>query len=56
VLAIGDAAKQTRISLGRIEQALQLADAEMTHVVRTRIFITHAGDAVSVLVLRLSTH
>jgi enamine deaminase RidA (YjgF/YER057c/UK114 family) len=49
VLALGDAAEQMRITLGRIESALAEAGASLEHVVRTRTFITRAADADTIM-------
>lgn len=40
VIGVGDAAAQTRYVLQKIERALREADASMSDVVRTRIFVT----------------
>jgi enamine deaminase RidA (YjgF/YER057c/UK114 family) len=43
-LAPGDAYEQTRIVLGKIEDALRRIGATLEHVVRTRAFLTDIGD------------
>ena len=40
IVAIGDAYGQTQFILTKIEKALQQAGADITHVVRTRIYVT----------------
>ena len=49
VLALGDAAEQTRIALGCIEMALEEAGASLADVVRTRMYITRPEDAADVM-------
>jgi len=40
VVGVGDAYEQTRFALGIIEHALRELDAELSDVVRTRMFVT----------------
>jgi enamine deaminase RidA (YjgF/YER057c/UK114 family) len=40
VVAVGDAAEQTRIALGIVADALARAGASLSDVVRTRMFVT----------------
>ncbi|ASJ55314.1 hypothetical protein BP422_18240 [Brevibacillus formosus] len=40
VIGVGDAYEQTRFILETIEKALQELDADLSHVVRTRMFVT----------------
>ncbi|GEC91292.1 RidA family protein [Brevibacillus brevis] len=40
VIGVGDAYKQTRFILETIEKALRELDADLSHVVRTRMFVT----------------
>ena len=40
VVAVGDAAEQTRVALGIVAAALEQAGASMADVVRTRMFVT----------------
>jgi enamine deaminase RidA (YjgF/YER057c/UK114 family) len=40
VVAVGDAAEQTRVALGLVTEALARAGASLADVVRTRMFVT----------------
>jgi enamine deaminase RidA (YjgF/YER057c/UK114 family) len=40
VVGVGDAAEQTRVALGIVEEALARAGASLADVVRTRMFVT----------------
>lgn len=40
VVAVGDAAEQTRVALGLVAEALARAGASLADVVRTRMFVT----------------
>lgn len=44
VVAVGDAAAQTRFILKKIEDALREAGASFSDVVRTRIFVTNIAE------------
>jgi enamine deaminase RidA (YjgF/YER057c/UK114 family) len=44
VVGKGDAARQTRFAIEKIEAALLQAGASLNDVVRTRLFVTHIAD------------
>ena len=44
VVAVGDAAEQTRVALGLVAEALARAGASLADVVRTRMFVTDIAE------------
>jgi enamine deaminase RidA (YjgF/YER057c/UK114 family) len=48
VVAVGDAAEQTRVVLGLVADALDRAGASLADVVRTRIFVTNIDDWLAI--------